>query len=60
VKKGDIPLFAELKVKETNEIGDSLQSAKIVWTVQDLGHASSKQHGLRDFRPKQNNLRNKI
>ena len=41
MRKGDIPLIAEIKKRETNEVGDSLQSAKIVWTVQDLGHASS-------------------
>ena len=60
MRKGDIPLIAEIKKRETNEIGDSLQSAKIVWTKQDLGHASSKLHGLRELRPKQNNLRSKI
>jgi hypothetical protein len=37
---------------EIDEIVDSLLSAKIMWTEQDLGHASSKLYGLRDFRPK--------
>ena len=46
MNKAGIPIFDESKMKETNEIVDSLLSARIMWTEHDLGHASSQQDGL--------------
>jgi hypothetical protein len=54
-KKGDLP--EKLAKQETNEVNESLQSQKINWTIQDFGHANGLGYGLRDFRPKANNLR---